>query len=105
MTIGCRDRVVYFLYSNRHARIDKLVHLPACLFFCKESQEKNRQAGIERSRERGDGIVQDFNKTCTFFCVCRKIAVPLHRNGLFLFWKRKGTSHAESKRAKPYIRP
>ena len=42
--------------------------------------KKGREEQEERllKRGRGDGIVQDFNKTCTFFCICRKIAVSLH---------------------------
>ena len=42
--------------------------------------KKGREEQEERllKRGRGDGIVQDFNKTCTFFCICRKNVVPLH---------------------------
>ena len=31
-------------------------------------------------RGRGDGKVQVFDKTCTFFCVCRKFVISLRRD-------------------------
>ncbi len=50
-----------------------------CLFFEKNDSSEEKDTRYKQWKaESGDGKVQDFNKTCTFFCVCRKFVVPLH---------------------------
>ena len=62
-----------------------------CLFLCESSKKKETSWCREKTgrevmkqeerllkRGRGEGIVQVFDETCTFFCACRKVVVPLH---------------------------
>ena len=65
----------------------------ACLFLCECSKKKETSWCREKTgrevmkqeerllkRGRGDGKVQVFDKTCTFFCVCRKFVISLRRD-------------------------